>query len=350
MSRKDTYRLSEEIRYFIINEKLKNSHHKVIKETLARKFHRSIAYSTIRNTWDRYLRTGSIAYEKRAGRPRALTSREERSLVREFLTQPGKSIKSTVKLQDQHPIGGKHVSRQTVRRVLRRRGLRPRISKRGTEIKPINRVKRVKFAQNHANWTIKEWSRIVFSDESKLYPKRTVTRVIWSRSHQKRSPPFEEPLEEMSINVWGYIRYDGVVEIFRFEDTMKQDKYIGMLENHIDDALKPMRNQRTPLNFMQDNASYHKANDVIKWLRENVQNFITWPSQSPDLSPMENVWAALKNELWNRREHIRSPNDVWRLSREIVRNFTLAFIHSLYNSLPERMESVIKNKGNRINY
>ena len=51
-----TYRLSEEIRGYIINEKLKNSRPKLIKETIEAKFHRSISYSTIRNTWARYLR------------------------------------------------------------------------------------------------------------------------------------------------------------------------------------------------------------------------------------------------------------------------------------------------------
>ena len=85
------------------------------------------------------------------------------------------------------------------------------------------------------------------------------------------------------------MRYDGVVEIFWFESTMKQDKYIRMLDAHIDDALEPMRGSRVPLTFMQDNASYHSGGNAMKWLRNNVQNFITWPAQSPDLSPMENI-------------------------------------------------------------
>ena len=129
---------------------------------------------------------------------------------------------------------------------------------------------------------------------------------------------------------------------------MKQGRYINMLEDHLDYALIPARRHDPKLIFMQDNASYHRAGDVIRWLRENRKDFITWPPQSPDLSPMENIWASLKNELWNQRERIRNADDVWALSREIVRNFTLVYIRNLYNSMPERIEKVINSNGNRI--
>jgi len=48
---------------------------------------------------------------------------------------------------------------------------------------------------------------------------------------------------------------------------------------------------------------------------------------------------VLKNEVWRRRERIKTPTDVWSLSKKIVMNFTLVYIHNLYNSLAERRES-----------
>jgi len=100
METNQDYRLSEEVRNFIVEEKQKKVPPSKIKSDILTKFNRSVSYSSIRNTWQRYLLTGSIAYQQPAGRLRVLSEREERSLARDFIVHPGTSIKSTVKHQD----------------------------------------------------------------------------------------------------------------------------------------------------------------------------------------------------------------------------------------------------------
>ena len=85
-------------------------------------------------------------------------------------------------------------------------------------------------------------------------------------------------------------------------------------------------------------------------MARNEVNILPWPAQSPDLNIIENVWAALKNELWNQRASIKNESDVWAKTREIFHNFTLAFFHKLYEFLPERVQSVIDLNGNRTRY
>lgn len=350
MAKKKIYRLSEELRWYIVDQKLQGTRATVIKSKALSKFHRSISFTTILATWERYTRTGSIDYEEPAGRPKIMNEREERRLVRTFLSQPGTSIKSVIKNQNQVPIAKQPVSRRTVRRTLRRRKLVPRVSSKGSEIVKVNQKKRLQFANDHVHWTVDDWSRIVFSDESKLFPKRTVTRVFWSRAQDPRSPPLEESLERKSVNVWGYMRYDGIVELYRFDGNMNQKTYVNRMQEALDNALLPATRRDSQLMLMQDNASYHRAQDVQNWFKRNKKNIFPWPAQSPDLSPMENVWACLKNELWKQRAKIKTAEDTWVLSREIAHSLSLVYIRSLYNSLPERMEKVIMNMGNRIDY
>ena len=51
--------------------------------------------------------------------------------------------------------------------------------------------------------------------------------------------------------------------------------------------------------FMQDNASIYKAHIILEWFLEMGITFMDWP-YSPDLNPIENLWALLKVAIWGK--------------------------------------------------
>jgi len=341
------HRIPNDVRWFIISQKTINTPPTQIISKVFAQFQRRITFETISRVWSKYINGGSRRPQRRVGRPRTFSEREERNLVRDFLTTPGLSIKQVVR---ERQAANKPGCRKTIRHILRSRGLVPKVSNRGKEITKKNKGKRINFANLYQNWEVRDWGRVVFSDEATIFPQRTKTCVRWSRPGEANPPPLENNLKIKSINVWGYIDYNGNGEIFRFNGTMKKESYLEMLEEHLFEALDDPNDPDDEFIFVQDKASYHNSPDVINWLRRNNVNFIDLPPQSPDLNLIENVWASVRNELFDRRTRIRNSNDVWAETRDIFHNLTLVYIRKLYESMPRRLESIIKLKGNRTSY
>ena len=49
--------------------------------------------------------------------------------------------------------------------------------------------------------------------------------------------------------------------------------------------------------FQHDSAPCHKSKIVTKYLWESNVNVLEWPGNLPDLNPIWNLWAILKNVL-----------------------------------------------------
>jgi transposase len=53
---------------------------------------------------------------------------------------------------------------------------------------------------------------------------------------------------------------------------------------------------------MQDNASIHTAKKVKQFFEENAIPLLDWAPYSPDINPIEHVWAKMKE--WIVKHHL----------------------------------------------
>lgn len=65
---------------------------------------------------------------------------------------------------------------------------------------------------------------------------------------------------------------------------------------------------------MQDKAPSHASKYSIAWLANKGlkdEKLMTWTPSSPDLIPIENFWAVLKQEIYIEDKQYTSLNSVW---------------------------------------
>ena len=56
--------------------------------------------------------------------------------------------------------------------------------------------------------------------------------------------------------------------------------------------------------FQRDNAKIHAARAVKIWFENEAVVTVEWPSYSPDLDPVEKIWAVLKHRLNTRHPEL----------------------------------------------
>lgn len=104
--------------------------------------------------------------------------------------------------------------------------------------------------------------------------------------------------------------------------------------------------------FMHDNAPTHTAYVVRDALQEMEIEVMIWPPHSPDLNPIENLWALLKAEIYKIRPdllHMKNNDETKRILVETAQiawqNIDMRHLEHLSETMPNRVEAIIESEG-----
>ena len=184
---------------------------------------------------------------------------------------------------------------------------------------------------------------IVFSDESRICLGPD-SRFIWFQPGEVSDDVYMEYKKaEIGVMIWEAIGKDFKSQLMICPKILDAKGYRQLIKDS--NMIETLNDQKGEGNwiYMQDGAPPHKARETQKFLLKRMNLLANWPANSPDLNPIEHLWAILKYRMSadnpkNSIELVRIIKDEWdKLPMTLINNLVLSFKKRLL--LAEKKES-----------
>jgi transposase len=300
--------------------------------------------------WKRYIRRGTTDNARRSGRPKKLTKRDFRHIIRNIIRN------RRVKLANIAIQTDTEVSPTTIRESLHQFGLWNRIARKKPFLSKKHIAKRLNWSKERKRWTMGVWERVIWTDEASIELGKEPREVrVWRKSHEEWettciTPSFKSG--RVSVMVWGCMVHGKLGPLVVLpKGRMDGHDYVrSVMDGPLWDFYCMATEERGLAMIMEDGAPIHRSLAAKHWREANEIEVLPWPAQSPDLNPIEHIWKALKMRISKRDPPIHNEEDLRDALQEEWLNINPAIVCRVVESMPKRIQNVILTRGGSTKY
>lgn len=307
----------------------------------------NISKTAVHNTISRKRKTGSLLDQARSGRPKVTSKVEDRRIV--TMSKRNRRLTATEICAEINSSREKPVCVSTIKHRLLQHNLRGCVAVKKPLLRKQNKTKRLQWAISHKDWTFADWSKVLWTDESKFEIFGSKRRTFVRRT------PQEKMLEQCvvptvkhgggSVMVWGSFSANGVGDIVKIDGILRKEQYKNILIRHaVPSGTRLIGN---PFVLQEDNDPKHSAKICRSYTankeRQGVLKNMIWPPQSPDLNPIELLWDELDRRV--RRQCPTSVTALWEILQYEWKSISQETLHKLIARMPRICSEVKKRRG-----
>uniref|UniRef100_A0A803KDU4 Transposase n=1 Tax=Xenopus tropicalis TaxID=8364 RepID=A0A803KDU4_XENTR len=259
--------------------------------------------TTVRAIIHKWQKHGTVVNLPRSGRPTKITPRAQRQLIREATKDPRTTSKE---LQASLASIKVSVHDSTIRKRLGKNGLHGRFPRRKPLLSKKNIMARLNFAKKNISMIAKTFGKIPCGPTRQKLNFLEGACPVWRKSNtafQKKNIIPTVKYGGGSVMVWGCFAASGPGRLAVIDGTMNSTVYQKILKENVRPSVRQLKLKRSWV-LQQDNDPKHTSKSTSEWLKKNKMKTLEWPSQSPDLNPIEMLWHDLKKAV-----HARKPSN-----------------------------------------